>query len=63
MAIQGILQLTPVGPYPLPQPVMSSAEISKPSAESAEVYMCAKYVINVTTKPVTHHNFVEAAEA
>ena len=45
---------TPVGPYPLPQPVMSSVDISKPDTESAEVYESNKCANDVTAESVTH---------
>ena len=55
---QGILQLNPVGPYPLPQPIMSNSEISKPAAKSVEVYVCNKGISNVTTEPFTHQGSI-----
>ena len=54
---------TPVWQYPLPQPVVSSAEISKTgSAEPAEVHVCNK-AVDATAKPVTHQGGVEKAGA
>ena len=55
---------TLVGQYPLPQPVVSSAEILKPgSAESSDVYVCNKGVDNVISEPLTHQGGVKMAEA
>ena len=52
-----------MGPYPLPQPVVSSADISKADTESTEVYECNKCVNNVTAEPVTHQSGAKKAEA
>ena len=55
---------TPVGQYPLPQPVIRSAEILKPgSVEPTDVYVCKKGVNHVIAEQVTHQGGVEMAEA
>ena len=55
---------TPVGQYPLPQPVVSSAEILRSgSAEPADVYVCKKGVDDVTAEPVAHQGGAKKVEA